>query len=96
MCFYALVGGRRFCLCFQIRIFWSQCDIIKVFLLCKTFLCIIGTFKVCICLKTLMLKGEKEGGKAQSNINRAAFRLESFACLLFDTQTATETVWGFI
>ena len=43
-----------------------------------------------------MLKDKKEGAIAQSNINRAAFRLESFTCLLFDTQTATETVWGFI
>lgn len=43
-----------------------------------------------------MLKDKKEGAIAQSNINRAAFRLESFACLLFDTQTATETVWDFI
>ena len=61
----------------------SKCNIIKLFLLCKTFLCIIGTFKVCICLKTWMLKDKKEGAIAQSNINRAAFRLESFACLLF-------------
>lgn len=74
----------------------SKCNIIQLFLLCKTFLCIIGTFKMYICLKTWLLKDKKEGAVAQSNINRAAFRLESFACLLFDTQTATETVWGFI